>query len=226
MALINADEAYKLVQKLAYDNKDNFNKFEPFFDHSYMTAAIARDVAERLGLNPEEAYIAGMLHDVGKCFTTDKKTRTFHEIIGARYIAERGLIWGISDSQEQCYKLAQIARSHGIVSEQFQLARQGEPSLQQWLPGLEDTNPELLLPKTWEEIIITYADLRNIELKEVSFEYRLADIEERDRKTCNPRLRAIEIAKPRLLQIKEDIEYALQESLNGKVDLSKHPKFW
>ena len=164
-----------------------------------------------------------MLQDVGKCFTADKKTRTFHEIVGARYIAERGFSWGISDSQEQCYKLAQIARSHFIVSEQFQLARQGEPSLQQWLPGLEDTNSGLLLPKTWDEMIITYADLRNIGLKEVSFEYRLADIENRDRETCNPRLLAIKIAKPRLLQIKKDIEQAIQESLNGKVDLSKHP---
>ncbi|MEK6905070.1 MAG: HD domain-containing protein, partial [Nanoarchaeota archaeon] len=204
--------------------KDYFNKFEPFFDHSHMTAGIARDVAEKLGLNPEEAHIAGMLHDVGKCFTADKKTRTFHEIVGARYIAERGLSWGISDSQEQCYKLAQIARSHFIVYEQFQLAKEGEPSHQPWLPGLEDTNPELLLPNTWNEFILIYADMmRNMGLKEVSLEYRLADIEERDRKTCNPRLLAIEKAKPSLLQIKEDIESAIQESLNKKVDLSKHP---
>lgn len=222
MALITTDHAYQLVQNLAYDNKENFNKFEPFLDHSYMTAAIAGNVAEKLGLNPEEAYIAGMLHDVGKCFTADKKNRTFHEIIGARYIAEKGLKWGISDSQEQCYKLAQIARSHFIVYEQFQLAKV-EPSHKLWLPGLEDTNPELLLPKTWNEFIVIYADIKSIGLKEVHFEDRLADIEERDRKTHNPRLLAIEKAKPRLLQIKEDLERAIEKSQEGNTDLSKYP---
>lgn len=155
--------------------------------------------------------IAGLFHDIGKCLTDDEDDRTFHEIVGARYIAKNGVKLGIADSQREIYKIAQTARSHFVVYEQFVMAKEGEPIYQQWLPGLEDTNPTLLLPASWNELIVIYADLTNRGLKMMPFEETLQELEEKDQKNGNPRLKAIMKAKPRLLKIKEDVETALQK---------------
>jgi putative nucleotidyltransferase with HDIG domain len=38
----------------------------PFWRHSIAAAVCARELASRLDLNPEQAYIAGLLHDIGR----------------------------------------------------------------------------------------------------------------------------------------------------------------
>ena len=161
-----------------------------------------------------ELCVAGYFHDIGRCFTKDKKNATFHEIVGARYVEANGVRLGLTDSQEQCDSIAQTLRSHFVVYEQFVM-----PEYAEWLPGLRDTNPELLLPKSWNELIITYSDLINLNNKRINFEDRVTDIKERDRKNSNPRLKAVKKAEPRLYKIKDVVETAIQ---NGYIDTTKY----
>ena len=50
--------------------KNNLN--EECYSHSLGTADCARELAGKFGLDKEKAYIAGLLHDCAKCFSTDK----------------------------------------------------------------------------------------------------------------------------------------------------------
>lgn len=202
------------MEDIVHVNKDNFRELGPFLRHSYDTGEIAKESADKLSLDAKESAISGYFHDIGRCFTKDKKYHTFHEVVGARYFEAEGVKLGITDSQEQCDRMAQSFRSHFAVYEQFMM-----PEYSQWLPGLRDTNPDLLLPKSWNELIMVYAELTNIDGNRISFEERIADIKERDIKNKNPRLKAIEKAEPRLYIIKEDLEDALQ---NSEIDTSKY----
>lgn len=48
------------------------NLSEERFEHSLGTADCAKMLAEKFGEDAEKAYVAGLLHDCAKCFTTDK----------------------------------------------------------------------------------------------------------------------------------------------------------
>ena len=50
--------------------KKNLN--EERYEHSLGTADCAKDLAQKYNLNSEKAYIAGLLHDCAKCFSTEK----------------------------------------------------------------------------------------------------------------------------------------------------------
>lgn len=50
--------------------KENLN--EERYIHSLGTADCARELAEKYNLDPEKAYVAGLLHDCAKCFSTEK----------------------------------------------------------------------------------------------------------------------------------------------------------
>lgn len=206
MSLMNTEDAVKLLEKIACANKDNFGDLDYFFKHSYDTGEIAREVAAKLGLDPDKAFLEGYFHDIGKCFAKDAKGYTFHEIIGARYIERYGVELGIAGSQEQCDRIAQSIRPHFLVYEQFGMAEYS-----QWLPGLRDTNPELLLPRRLNEIIVVYADLTNANGKRVDFEERLRGIKDGDRKANSPRLKVVEKAESRLFDLQKELEAALKE---------------
>jgi len=50
--------------------KENLNKER--YEHSIGTAECAKLLAQKEGLNEEKAYVAGLLHDCAKCFSTEK----------------------------------------------------------------------------------------------------------------------------------------------------------
>lgn len=50
--------------------KNNLN--EERYEHSLGTAECAKDLALRFGVDPEKAYVAGLLHDCAKCFSNEK----------------------------------------------------------------------------------------------------------------------------------------------------------
>lgn len=50
--------------------KDNLSE-ERYF-HTLGCADCAKELAEKFGLDPEKAYIAGLLHDCAKCFSNEK----------------------------------------------------------------------------------------------------------------------------------------------------------
>ena len=49
------------------------------YSHSLGTADCAKRLAEKYGLNPEKAYVAGLLHDAAKCFSNEKLLEIIHE---------------------------------------------------------------------------------------------------------------------------------------------------
>lgn len=59
--------------------KENLN--EERYIHSLGTAECAKELAQKLGLNAEKAYIAGLLHDCAKCFPKEKLLDIIHRHI-------------------------------------------------------------------------------------------------------------------------------------------------
>ena len=50
--------------------RDNLN--EERFEHSVGTAECAFELAKRFGLDPEKAYLCGLIHDCAKCFSNEE----------------------------------------------------------------------------------------------------------------------------------------------------------
>ena len=59
--------------------KENLN--EERFVHSLGTAACAKELAEKFGLDIKKAYIAGLLHDCAKCFSKERLLEIINENI-------------------------------------------------------------------------------------------------------------------------------------------------
>ena len=55
------------------------NLSEERYVHTLGTAECAREVAKNYNLNEEKAYVAGLLHDCAKSFTTEKLLQIIHE---------------------------------------------------------------------------------------------------------------------------------------------------
>lgn len=58
------------VEELLKWLKDNLN--DERYEHSLGTADCAREMAVSYSVEPEKAYVAGLLHDCAKCFSTEK----------------------------------------------------------------------------------------------------------------------------------------------------------
>lgn len=91
--------------------KENLSE-ERYF-HTLGTADCAKELAEKFGLNPENAYTAGLLHDCAKCFSNEKlleiikenldveeaemqNYKTLHAPVSAFYAEKE---FGITDSE-------------------------------------------------------------------------------------------------------------------------------
>lgn len=214
--LMSARDAQDLLRDLAYANKHNFSNkdktIESLLIHSYSTGFFAQELAHSLGLHPQEAFLAGLFHDVGRWFlpALDRPDQPFHEIIGARYLEEEGVKLGLG-AQSSCSRLAQMIRSHFVVYEQFNLPEIYGEFIEKL--NIEKIDSQSLLPLSLNEKIIVYADLTNYLGSWANFNCRLAKLKEyelkRKQNKLSSRLKAIEKAEPRLLEIKKEIEEAL-----------------
>lgn len=54
-----------LMDTFSGQSRTRFNA-TPFWLHSIATAVCAQELAKHMGINPEHAYIAGLLHDIGR----------------------------------------------------------------------------------------------------------------------------------------------------------------
>ena len=101
---INEDEIKKWLS-------ENLN--EERYSHSLGTAQCAKELALKFGLDPEKAYIAGLLHDCAKCFSNEKlleiikdnlqveesemlNYKTLHAPVSAYYAKK---IFGVTDEE-------------------------------------------------------------------------------------------------------------------------------
>jgi putative nucleotidyltransferase with HDIG domain len=58
--------------------------FVPFWRHSLATAVCARELARHLKLNPEHAYTAGLLHDIGRLVLATQFQPSYQEVVAHR----------------------------------------------------------------------------------------------------------------------------------------------
>ncbi len=171
--------------------------------HSYDTGKIARGraVAIRVyntefNVGPEEIEAAGILHDLGKCFTEDFLHET---ILTGEYLEREGMP-----------RIARAVRTHFTIGETLEIERRdGTP--------YRDFNPEEFFPKTWNEILVAYGDLHSDGKRIMTFEERMEDIFSRhgEKKVF---VESMHMAMDRLRKIRDDVD-ALASAANPELML-------
>ena len=174
------DGLRKLTEQLMKENPENMKSSEGFLLHVQESYNVAKETVEmacfnlpelKTKLDENEVSLAGGLHDIGRIL---KKNQLFNELRGARYIEENGIENGIADNLVDIYRIAQMIRPHFVVSEQFNDEKNEKEKIE-----FEPIDSRLLIPRTWQEAIVVYAELSNLGGERVSFIERLNEIKER-----------------------------------------------
>ncbi len=178
--LMDKQRVLDLAKRLIDENPGTLMKPEMYLIHLSDSYNIAGEVIDHIiskysklerYLNKQEISLAAELHDIGRPF---KEDQLFHELRGARYIEKHGLEIGIADNLIDIYRIAQMFRSHLVVAEQF---NDGEDNEQK--KEFEPLDTSLLIPRTWQEKIVVYSELTNLNGERIHFEKRIADIKKR-----------------------------------------------
>lgn len=85
--------------------KENLSE-ERYF-HTLGTANCAKELAEKFNINPDKAYIAGLLHDCAKCFSNEKLLKIIKEHLQ------------VEESEMQNYKTLHAPVSAYIAEKEF-----------------------------------------------------------------------------------------------------------
>ena len=169
-----------LAKRLIDENPENILSPESYLSHlgdSYDNAGrVVADVYLKYSglnrfLNQRETALAGGLHDIGRPLMKDQ---LFHELRGARYIQEHGLQLDVADNLTEVYRIAQMFTPHFVVSEQFNDENNNEKK-----KDFKSLDTSLLIPRTWQEKIVVYSELTNINGEQISFKDRITDIQKR-----------------------------------------------
>ena len=194
------------------NNDTNFKTPSRFIEHSKEVAGNVEAVYDRLGLPAQEGWLAGLFHDIGRCFAKDPKGHTFHEIGSGRIIERDGVELKLSPDQAICDRLAQSVRSHFLVAEQFRM-----PEYAEWLPGFRDVNPALLTPTSWQEFAVVYGDMTaSGKDRHYTFTERISSIKDKDGKAGSSRLVVVEQAEGRLYGVERMVLKAMEtKNLTG-----------
>jgi len=124
--------AVAMDQMLKSRNLANFDQISQcFWEHSVQVSAISRVLARRLGrVNPDEAMLAGLVHDIGIFFllyraaeypeyrrnlpTTLELLRGWHESIGASLLQILGLPESITEAVRKHHQLMKVESPSSI----------------------------------------------------------------------------------------------------------------
>lgn len=212
--IMDVEGLVKLARELIEQNPGNLysHLIDEYLCHLSDTYRIAGETVDavcyrypvlRKKLKREEVALAAGLHDIGRPLC---KNQLFHELRGARYIEDYGLGKGVADSLIDVYRIAQMFRSHFLVFEQF-CDSQNAPGREEY----KKIEAELLLPRSWQEAIVVYAELSNIKGTQISIQGRIADIRKRytDDPQYNPNsslLYAMAKGLPRVIAVCERVE--------------------
>lgn len=147
-----------LAKELMDKNPDILNNSVGYLKHLEASYEIAQEIVSKIishypniPLIGEEVSLAAGLHDIGRPLNKDQ---LFHELRGADYIENHGLELNIANSQEDVSRIAQMVRSHGFLYERWILNTTAREEF-------EYMDISLLLPRTWQEAIVTYSDDHN-----------------------------------------------------------------
>lgn len=157
------------------------------YSHSLGTAECAKKLAEKFGLNPEKAYVAGLLHDAAKCFSNEKLLEIIHAHLN------------VEESELQNYKTLHAPVSAYIAEKDFGVDDKEILSAIRWhtLGKLDMTDFEKIIfladkiePNTREEDktaeIVKYLDEENGLNKAILKCYKntIRSLVKRDLKIC------------------------------------------
>lgn len=218
--LMNKQGVLDLAKRLIDENPENLRSPEAYLSHlgdSYDNAErVVKEVCFKYPilkniLNVEKISLAGGLHDIGRPF---KEDQLFHELRGAKYIQEHGLQLGVADNLVAVYKIAQMFRSHCIVSEQFAEENHKEQRIE-----FEPLDTSLLIQRTWQEAIVTYSELTIIKGERISFQEKMQDFKKnyapggKFAKTNPAFIKSLEKGLPRLAEVYERVQRLRQGKL-------------
>jgi len=173
MTLMTQENALVYAKKIIDIHPGTLREPEGLLIHLEVTGDIAGetyDLAEShygpLPMKREEVVLGGTLHDIGRAMRGDQ---TFHELRGSLWIQENGHIEGVATTLEEVYKIAQIVLPHGLVYERWidpseKVVKQRE----EWEPF----DISRLLPRTWQEAIVSHAEISNAQGERLDWRIR------------------------------------------------------
>lgn len=208
---------------LVEEYPDNLVDPDNYIMHLGQTYDITQEVVKniltrypKIPIIVKEVSLASGLHDIGRPL---RKIQTFHELRSAIYVERNGLKKGVAGSLIEVYRIAQMLRSHGSVYEFWQDPEYGESRRE-----FEPLDACLLIPRTWQEAIVTYSDLVSYNGERIKADERIREVLCRysNGKYQNELVvRASRNAQNRLLELAERVE-ALEQGKLTELDIARY----
>lgn len=227
VGIISVEEArkQKILEDIIANHPGTLRDPKGFLVHSYDSAIIIRDILDRaiyhypdefqFLLDRREIEIAAYLHDVGRPL---KKVQLFHELSGAEYIEKEGKRFGIALTEKhdkQLYRIAETIRSHFVVYEQFHM-----PELADRRDKFKNIDPDLLIPTTWNQKFVVYAELSNVGGKRMTPRERIGELVDRYSNNSQYKdelfLKAIMLGKERIYRVCDTIDRLIEGKMDEK----------
>ena len=228
VGIISLEEAkkQKILEDIITSHPGTLKDSKGFLTHSYDSAIIIRDILDRaiyyypdefqFRIDRKEIEIAAYLHDIGRPL---QKDQLFHELRGAEYIEKEGGRLGIALAKKpdkQLYRIAETIRSHFVVYEQFHM-----PEFEDKRKEFNNIDPDLLIPITWNQKFVVYAELSNVKGEIMTPQERMEELEYRYSK--NPEykdelfLKAIRKGKKRIFKLYNTVNKLIRGELKPEV---------
>lgn len=166
MILNNREQLLDLNRRLVAENPGVLGQPENFIVHvsgvydkaSELAQAISRNYPLHT-LDPDEVSVAAGLHDIGRPLSNGPYGQLGHEIRSWQWIRGNVKNEGIVDCVQDAYRIAQMALPHSSIYEQWALTQRDPTIAGLFREEFGPLNPYLLVPRTWHEAIVSYADL-------------------------------------------------------------------
>ncbi len=222
--MIDKNSVQNWARSLVEANPNSLNSPDNYVRHIGQVYDLAEGVVRNIRAKypnipiiSEEVSLASGLHDIGRPL---KKDQTFHELRGANYVEQEGLEKGVAGSLRNIYRIAQMFRSHGFAYEFWQDKEYGESRKE-----FEPLEACLLIPRTWQESIVTYSDLASHNGERVKVEDRMSELlhryENDPKYQKGTVVRAAKTAQNRVLELAERVE-ALEQGKLTEQDIARY----
>jgi len=222
--MMNKSAVQNWARKLVEANPDNLNDPDDYFKHIGQVYDLAEGVVKNIlarypniPLIGEEVSLASGLHDIGRPL---QKDQIFHELRGANYTEQEGLEKEVAGSLRDIYRIAQMFRSHGFAYEYWQDSECAESRKE-----FEPLEASLLVPRTWQESIVTYSDLTSQDGERIKVKDRINELFNRHKNDPKYQngivVRAATAGLNRILELAERVE-ALEQGKLTEQDIVRY----
>lgn len=222
--MMNKNRIQTWARNLVEANPNTLNDPDNYIKHIGqvydLAEGVVRNILARYPNIPiisEEVSLASGLHDIGRPL---KKDQIFHGLRGANYTEKEGLEKGVATSLRDIYRIAQMFRSHGFTYEFWQ-----DPECAELKSEFEPLESALLVPRTWQEAIVTYSDLASHNGKRIKVEDRMSELLQRYENDSTYQtgtvVKAAKTAQNRVLELAERVE-ALEQGRLTEQDIVRY----